>query len=84
LKGTGKVSFYYGESKEEALSVDSCETLDQFNVKGNNGDFTSDRSRALRFVNIQYDQGINFDNVSLMYEYLPLVHRGTFKVRMTN
>lgn len=79
VKGSGKIDCFYGESKEEALSVDSCETLDHFTVQGNNGDFTSDRSKALRFVNIVFDEGISFDDVSLLYEYLPVTHRGAFK-----
>lgn len=79
LKGSGKVSFYYGESKEEALSPEKCETLDHFTVDGRNADFVSDRSRALRYVNIQLAEGMSADDVSLMYEYLPLTRRGTFK-----
>ena len=79
LKGSGKVSFYYGESKEEALSPDKSETLDHFTVDGHNGDFVSNRSRALRYVNIQLAEGMSADDVSLLYEYLPLTRRGTFK-----
>nr|WP_315401272.1 amylo-alpha-1,6-glucosidase [uncultured Duganella sp.] len=79
LKGSGKVSLYYGESKEEALSTDSAETLDHFTVDGHNGDFVTDRSRALRYVNIQLGEGMSADDVSLMYEYLPLARRGSFK-----
>src|SRR6185312_15774714 len=32
LRGRGRLSLYYGESKEEALSTDSCETLDHIEV----------------------------------------------------
>lgn len=79
VKGSGKVSLYYGESLEEAMSTDSCEILDHFELKENDNDFTSSHARALRFVNIQPGEGLNFDDVSLLYEYLPLTHRGTFK-----
>ena len=79
LKGSGKVSFYYGESMEEAQSPDACEVLDHFNVGASQGDFTSDRSRALRYVNIQLAEGMTADDVTLMYEYLPLTQRGSFK-----
>jgi alpha-L-rhamnosidase len=79
VKGSGKVSLYYGESMEEALSADSCETFDIFHLAAQSGDFTSDHSRALRFVNIVHDGSINFDDVSLLYEYLPLTRRGTFR-----
>lgn len=79
LKGSGKVSLYYGESVEEALAIDACETFDKYNIRANNGDFIADRSRALRYVNIAYDEGISVDDVSLLYEYLPLQRRGAFK-----
>ncbi|MBD0288508.1 MAG: alpha-rhamnosidase, partial [Flavisolibacter sp.] len=79
LKGSGKVSLYYGESMEEALSADSCETFDIFHLTNQNGDFTSEHSRALRFVNIVPDGSISFDDVSLLYEYLPLSRRGAFR-----
>jgi alpha-L-rhamnosidase len=79
LKGSGKLSFHYGESLEEALSIEGGETLDNYTITGSNGNFIGDTSRALRYVNIQYDEGISFDDVSLLYEYLPVTHRGIFK-----
>jgi alpha-L-rhamnosidase len=79
LTGRGKVVLHYGESLEEALALDTGETLDRYTVDGSGGDFTSDRSRALRYVNVQLDDGIGVGEVALMYEYLPLTQRGTFK-----
>ncbi len=79
LKGKGKLTFYYGESLEEALSPETCETLDSFTVDAAAPEFVAGTSRALRYVNIQYDEGIAFDDVSLLYEYLPVTQRGTFK-----
>lgn len=79
LRGSGKVALYYGESLEEALSPDSCETFDIFNINNSTGDFTSGHARALRFVNIVHDGTLSFDDVSLLYEYLPLTRRGSFK-----
>jgi hypothetical protein len=70
-----KLTLYYGESKEEALSIDSCETLDTVTVT--NRDTTLPSSRAFRYVNIQGDAQI--DSVSMLYEYLPLVDRGSFR-----
>jgi alpha-L-rhamnosidase len=78
LAGSGKITLYYGESLEEAMSLDSCETLDQYTIKDAKGDFTADHSRAFRFVNIQYDGAIDFNEVSMLYEYLPLQNRGAF------
>ena len=78
LKGKGKIVLYYGESLEEALATDSCETLDRFMVESA-GDFTSSNSRAMRYVNIALEEGMNVDDVSLMYQYLPLTQRGSFR-----
>ena len=78
MKGSGAITFYYGESLEEAMSVDSCETFDQYTINAANGDFTTDHSRAFRFVNVRFDDAISFDEVSMLYEYLPLAHRGSF------
>jgi alpha-L-rhamnosidase len=78
LKGSGKLALYYGESREEAQSPDTCETFDKYTVSAS-GDFTADHSRAMRYVNIQLDEGMTADDVSLMYEYLPLTKRGSFR-----
>jgi alpha-L-rhamnosidase len=78
LTGSGKVTLYYGESKEEALSEQGAETLDRFTVTDHRGDFTATTSRAMRYVNIRVDQSVRFGDIALMYEYLPVAHRGTF------
>ena len=79
LKGKGKLHVYYGESKEEALSVSGCETLDHISVdQSQKEDFTYDKSRAFRYVNIIPDENISFDSVAMLYEYLPEKERGTF------
>jgi alpha-L-rhamnosidase len=80
LSGNGKISLYYGESREEALSLDSCETFDHYSVSNlQSGDFTSTHSRAFRFVNVKYDRELTFKNVSSLYEYLPAARRGAFR-----
>lgn len=80
LKGSGKLQIYYGESPEEALAKEACETLDFFDI--NNlvaKDFTAPNSKAFRYVYIEKSAKIDFDNVSMLYEYLPLEYRGSFK-----
>jgi alpha-L-rhamnosidase len=77
VTGRGKVTLYYGESLEEALATDTCETLDRLTAAGD-GDVVSPHSRAMRYVNIRFDQGMDAGDVSLLYEYLPLTQRGTF------
>jgi hypothetical protein len=80
LRGNGKVNIYYGESKAEALSTDHCETLDRLQINNATAkDTTLPSSKAFRFVNIQYDGSLALDSVSMLYEYAPVAHRGTFR-----
>lgn len=80
LKGNGNISLYYGESKEEALSIDHCETLDRLNVNNSSKkDETLKLSKAFRFVNIQHEGNINLDSVSMLYEFADVKQRGSFK-----
>jgi hypothetical protein len=78
LQGRGKVVLHYGESLEEALATDTGETLDRYTVDAGNGDFTANRSRALRYVNVVFDDSLAISDVSLDDEYLPLTQRGAF------
>ncbi|MCS0613362.1 hypothetical protein NX783_11505 [Massilia kyonggiensis] len=79
LTGRGKITLYYGESKEEALSEQGAETLDRFTLADHRGDFVAPTSRAMRYVNIRFDEGVHVDDVALLYEYLPVAHRGAFR-----
>jgi hypothetical protein len=79
VSGSGRVTLYYGESKEEALSEEGAETLDRFTLADHHGDFIASTSRAMRYVNIRLDGALRVDDVALLYEYLPVSHRGTFK-----
>ncbi|MEP6747396.1 MAG: alpha-rhamnosidase [Bacteroidota bacterium] len=79
VKGNGKLSVYFGESKEEALSIEHCETLQRLDIDLNDKkDTTLALSKAFRYVNIQYDAGINVDSVSMLYEYADLPDKGSF------
>lgn len=79
LKGKGKLSVYYGESKEEALSAEHCEALDRVDVDNAAAiDQTMKLSKAYRFVNVQYCEGVSLDAVSMLYEYADVKQRGSF------
>jgi len=79
LKGNGKLSVYYGESKEEALSTEHCETLDRVEVNSTEKkDQTMILSKAYRFVNVQYDEAVTLDSVSMLYEYADVKEQGSF------
>jgi hypothetical protein len=80
LKGSGKVNLYYGESEEEALSIEYGETLDRMVVDvPKKKDSVMKLSKAFRYVNIQYDPGVTIDSVSMLYEYAPVKERGSFR-----
>lgn len=80
LRGHGQVALYYGESREEALSADSCEVLDRVDVEASRPlDTVLSGSRAFRYVNVRYTGGISIDSVSMRFEYAPLASRGRFR-----
>ena len=79
IKGSGKINLYYGESKEEALSVDDAMTLDRLSFpKPVATDSVMALSKAFRYVNIVCDGNISIDSASMLYEYSDVKHRGTF------
>ncbi|HTI11727.1 MAG TPA: sodium/solute symporter, partial [Puia sp.] len=79
LKGRGRLSLYYGESKEEALSTDSGETLDRLDINEPAiKDSILEGSRAFRYVNIQWEEGLQLDSASMLYEYSPVINKGSF------
>ncbi|MGX5687833.1 alpha-L-rhamnosidase-related protein [Arcticibacter tournemirensis] len=80
LKGNGRVSVYYGESKEEALATETCETLDHLEINAPvKKDSVMNLTKAFRFVNVKYDPDVSIDSVSMLYEYLPVADRGDFR-----
>jgi hypothetical protein len=80
LKGSGRITVYYGESKEEALATETCETLDRIAVNQSaKSGYIHDQSKAFRYLNIVVDPSVSFDSVSMMYEYMPETVRGSFR-----
>jgi len=79
LKGKGKLMIYYGESTEEALSTDKCETLDVLELDlATQKDSVVELSKAFRYVNYQKDGSVSLDSISMLYEYSPVAERGSF------
>jgi hypothetical protein len=79
IKGSGKISIYYGESKEEALSVDDAMTLDRLSFTSPvQTDSVMILSKAFRYVNIVCDGNISIDSASMLYEYSEVKQRGSF------
>ena len=81
LKGLqGTVRIYYGESREEALDKEHCETLDVLtsDIRHQTSDIAS---KAFRYVYIETDEGASYDDVLMDYEYAPHdpQHTGSFR-----
>lgn len=92
LYGKGKIHIYYGESKEEALDTNDCETLDVLIVDGNTVNdeasaitspfeeiYTLTNSKAFRYVYVTKDATVEFEEISMLYEFKPEVQRGSFR-----
>lgn len=76
LKGTVRV--YYGESREEALDRDHCETLDVLSCFASDSlscrvddGFSVANSKAFRFVYIEKENDASYTDVLMDYEYAP-------------
>ena len=61
----GRVHIYYGESAEEALNKEHCETLDVLCEGGGL------ESKAFRYVYIEKDLDASYEEVLMDYEYAP-------------
>jgi len=80
LSGKGVARIYYGESKPEALSKDSCETLDTIEITRpvSHFDTMTTSTKAFRYVQIAADKGLSVGDVDMLYEYTPVKTRGAF------
>lgn len=71
VQGKGTIYIYYGESREEALDKEHCETLDRIDADCNKEDIIVKGSKAFRFTYIEAGNGICIENVSADFEYSP-------------
>ena len=80
VTGQGVARIYYGESKPEALSKDSCETLDtiEFTRPVKDFDTITNSTKAFRYVQIVPAKGMHIGQVDMLYEYAPVRTRGAF------
>ncbi len=79
LKGNGKVSIYYGESKEEALDKQEAITVDWLTINTATAkDSIMVLSKAFRYVNIITEGEVSFDKVSMLYEFADIADKGSF------
>lgn len=80
LKGEGYLHIYYGESQEEALDKEHCETLDHY-LCAKDHVVPSFGSKAFRYVYIEKDPTVAYDSLCMDYEFTPidLTKSGSFR-----
>lgn len=71
----GKTVVYFGESEEEALDFDACETLFHFNE--NAEESSTGYPRAFRYL--AFDKNAFPEEVEVFEEMLPVSYRSSFK-----
>lgn len=76
VKGQGVQPVAYGESEAEALDLKGCELYDELTLSG---DYTTDNTRAFRYVFLPETADVQVERVDALYEYLPLENRGAFR-----
>ena len=78
LQGEGIINIYYGESIEEALDKEHCETLDRLVCCGRATTNETKGSKAFRYVYIETD--VVFESLAMDFEYAPFDEKnsGTF------
>ncbi len=82
VKGKGMINIYYGESREEALDTEHCETLDRLDLRNNEYadeevEIALDDSKAFRYVMIETKGMITFADATMDYEYAKFTHKKT-------
>ncbi|TLS48771.1 alpha-rhamnosidase [Paenibacillus antri] len=84
VTGSGAIRVYYGESRAEALSPDECMSLDRFEAadaaaRSDNGIYTLAEAKAFRYAWIHADAGVRWDEVTMLYEFVPVAYRSSFE-----
>ena len=93
LAGIGHIGIYYGETPEEALDMLHCETYDRIQVadsvvsdaitgecfKKKTPNYTMKNSKAFRYVYVVPERSVEYEKLSMEYEYAPLTYRGVFR-----
>lgn len=79
VKGKGKLYLYYGESKEEAMADKIAETWDLLNIDSPATYNDTLNTKAFRYVKVAHGKTVEVKNLSMLYEYLPVEYRGSFK-----
>jgi alpha-L-rhamnosidase len=80
LQGSGGLSVYYGESREEAEDREHCLQLDRLHLDSVPSDtYTLAEARAFRYVQLAAaSPELQIQSFSMLYEYLPVEYHGSF------
>lgn len=79
LSGKGKLTIYYGESKEEAMSNQGAVTIDVLQLNGlAKKDSVMPLSKAFRYARVVKDPSIQVAEVYMLHEFADLKERGGF------
>lgn len=79
LQGKGRVTIYYGESKEEALDKNEAVTIDVLDISNTaKKDSTMVLSKAFRYVQIVTEGNVSYSKASALYEYADIEDKGSF------
>lgn len=76
VKGKGKLSVYYGESEEEALDPEECETLDVLSAAGES-ELVTPIAKGFRYFTVGAE-GVSFEGPEVLEEYVPHAQRTRF------
>lgn len=91
IQGFGTIHIYYGESPEEAMDKEHCETLDKVAIDETGicdlatnrlsplaDTYTLGNAKAFRHVYIETEGDVRIQEVAMDYEFLPEEYRGSF------
>lgn len=90
VRGSGRAKIVYGESEKEALAdgladpfpgekPNAADVWEIVTLK-ESSEVRLSGSRGFRYVNVvPLDKGLSVDSLSMLYEYLPLEERGSFR-----
>lgn len=77
-KGKGEIRLYYGETKQEALSMEQAETFDYVDINRSSVHNDTTAAHAFRYIYAVGDPDVSFGEISALYEYLPVKYKGDF------
>ncbi len=77
--GTGELKFFYGETKEEAISKIQAETFDFIKIDKKEPMADTTDVRAFRYIYVVGTPNVSFNGISALYEYLPVEYKGDFE-----